>query len=204
MNHKKIILLLPLVFIPLITLAYLFLDKNIALWAIAHDQTPIFLVADFISLFGEATFPLIISALLWIFWKFYKKSELLAAKAGFFFLSIVITGVTANIVKAIFGKARPILLKNEDEFGFSWFVLPNDYDHHSFPSGHTTTAFTIATALSLIFPKWWPAFYAYAITIGFARIGAWDHYPSDVLAGALYGTVLTLVLFQWKRISFKK
>lgn len=189
--------------LPLIVLAYLFLDLPVGKWAIAHDNTTLFHVSEFISLFGEATYPLIISALLWLFWRFYKKNAHLASQAGFFFLSIVITGVSANIIKAIFGKARPILLKNEDDFGFKWFVLPNDYDHHSFPSGHTTTAFTIATALSLIFPKWWPAFYAYAITVGFARIGAWDHYPSDVLAGALYGTVLTLMLFHWKKISFK-
>lgn len=203
MTHKKIALVLTAVTVPLIVLSYFFLDVNIARWAIAHDGTNVYHLSIFISHFGESTYPLIIAALLWLFWKFRKKNEALAARAGFFFLSIVITGVSANIVKGIFGKARPILLKNDDEFGFKWFVLPNDYDHHSFPSGHTTTAFTIATALSLMFPKWWPAFYAYAITIGFARIGSWYHYPSDVLAGALYGTILTLVLFHWKKISFK-
>jgi len=203
MHHKKIALLLSVTLIPLITLSYLYLDLPVGRWAIAHDDTIYYELGEWFSLLGEATYPLVIAALLWLFWKFKTKNEAFASRASFLFLSIIITGVTANIVKAIFGKARPILLKNEEEFGFSWFVLPNDYNHHSFPSGHTTMAFTVATALALMFPKWWPAFYAYAITVAFARIGAWDHYPSDVLAGALYGTVLTLALFHWKKISFK-
>ena len=195
MRHITKAIILTLIVIPLIIVSYFFIDVPVGMWAIAHDDTTVYFVAEFISNFGEATYPLIISALLWLLWKFYKKNEVLAARASFFFLSIVITGLAANVLKGLFGKARPILLKNENEFGFSWFVLPNNYDHHAFPSGHTTTAFTIATALALMFPRWWPVFYAYAITIAFARIGAWDHYPSDVLAGALFGTLLTLLLF---------
>lgn len=203
MSHTKIAILLSATLIPLIILSYLYIDVDVARWVIARDHTPLVYISEYISYLGESTYPLVISALLWLTWKFYKRNEAFAARAGFLFLSIVITGLSANVIKAIFGKARPHLLKNDDLFGFEWFVLPNDYNHLSFPSGHTTTAFTVATALSLIFPKWWPAFYAYAITVGLARIGSWNHYPSDVLAGALYGTLLTLLLFHWKKISFK-
>ena len=60
----------------------------------------------------------------------------------------------------------------------------------SFPSGHTSTAFAIATALSLEYPKWYvivPS-YVYAGTMAFSRMDLGVHYPSDVLAGALIGT----------------
>ncbi len=60
----------------------------------------------------------------------------------------------------------------------------------SFPSGHTSSAFSIATSLSLNFPKWYvivPA-YAWASATGYSRMYLGVHYPSDVLTGAVLGT----------------
>ncbi|MDE3057485.1 MAG: phosphatase PAP2 family protein [Bacteroidota bacterium] len=62
-------------------------------------------------------------------------------------------------------------------------------DPYSFPSGHSTGAFAIATMLALRYPKpavYIPAF-AWAAIVGYGRIYFGLHYPSDVLAGALIG-----------------
>lgn len=59
----------------------------------------------------------------------------------------------------------------------------------SFPSGHTSMAFSTATSLSLAFPKWYvitPA-YIWACSVGYSRMDLGVHYPSDVLAGAIIG-----------------
>jgi len=60
----------------------------------------------------------------------------------------------------------------------------------SFPSGHTSAAFAVATSLSLEYKKWYVAVpaYAWAGTVGYSRMYLGMHYPSDVLVGALVGS----------------
>ena len=74
----------------------------------------------------------------------------------------------------------------------------------SFPSGHTSQAFSTATALTIAYPKWYvavPAF-AWATTVGYSRIYLGMHYPTDVVAGAIVGAGsawLTYKANQWLR-----
>lgn len=65
---------------------------------------------------------------------------------------------------------------------------------YSFPSGHTSSAFALATSLTFSYPKWYVAVPAYlwAITVGYSRMRLGVHFPTDVLAGAVLGSACAI------------
>jgi undecaprenyl-diphosphatase len=64
-------------------------------------------------------------------------------------------------------------------------------DRYSFPSGHTLHAVSFSILVIVAFPQlaWLCA--PFAMLVAISRVVLGLHYPSDVLAGALLGTVLS-------------
>lgn len=97
-----------------------------------------------------------------------------AVTAGIFFESLMVTETVALGLQLSTRRARP------DGSGNS-----------SFPSGHTTGVFTAASVAATLYGPWVgvPSF-ALASLVGLSRIDANKHFASDVLAGALLGTIM--------------
>ncbi|MDB4999398.1 MAG: superfamily protein [Mucilaginibacter sp.] len=73
----------------------------------------------------------------------------------------------------------------------------------SFPSGHASSSFATATALSSAYPKWYviaPAI-LWAGSVSYSRMYLGVHYPTDVAAGAILGSGTALLLQPLKRLN---
>jgi lipid A 4'-phosphatase len=113
----------------------------------------------------------------------------LAVIPAFLFLSIATSGVIVDILKVIFGRARPKLLFQSDIFGFMW--LGWDANHWSFPSGHSATIVALMTALWYLWPQHVLFYILAAAIVAGSRVVVGAHFLGDTLAGALIAILTT-------------
>ena len=66
------------------------------------------------------------------------------------FSSILVSGILTQLIKHALGRPRPGTLVNE---GFALKFFTFDSSFHSFPSGHTSTIFSVALVMTLMAPK---------------------------------------------------
>ncbi len=97
---------------------------------------------------------------------------------------IIVLGVTQGL-KALIQRERPFITYPSIE------KLSSGGDS-SFPSGHTLEAFAMAAAISMLFArkKIIIPIYVWAILVAYSRMALGVHYPSDVLAGIIIGTII--------------
>ena len=108
--------------------------------------------------------------------------------------SFAANAVVTHILKTAINRKRPV----ESDPTFTTVVAAGS---RSFPSGHTSEAFSMATAVTLSFPKWYVAApaYTFAGLVGYSRMYLGVHYPTDVIAGAVLGTASAWCLYKANR-----
>jgi undecaprenyl-diphosphatase len=111
---------------------------------------------------------------------------LIASTIGFVFVSVAGAGFIANLAKAIIGRARPKLFDATGPLDFQLFAFTPD--HASFPSGHATNIFALATVLAMLWPRGRVLLYTVATWIAASRVLIGQHYFTDAVAGAMLGT----------------
>lgn len=118
-------------------------------------------------------------------------------------MAFALSGGIAQLIKNIFGWTRPVH-SNEAIQKLAAHVDWKVHALNSFPSGHTTTAFTISTLLILLFPftkKQQLAFAFLAVFTGLSRVYLLQHFLIDTVAGASLGILSgTTIYFIQSRI----
>jgi undecaprenyl-diphosphatase len=101
--------------------------------------------------------------------------------------AILAGAVLVLIIKFSVRRQRPV---------GEWGGVYRATDPHSFPSGHATRAIMLATLAAGMGPAWFAAvMLVWAPLVALARVAMGVHYLSDVLAGALLGVLLGLIVY---------
>ncbi len=112
-----------------------------------------------------------------------RKDSASRRQAIIFSASMIVSGIITYGLKYSVNRKRPYVT-------YPFIQNAKIESDPSFPSGHTSWAFALATAASINYPKWYvivPSF-IYAGAVGYSRLHLGVHYPSDVLVGAIIGS----------------
>ena len=186
---KRVYLVILILFIVLSGILYNYLDLEIASYF--HKHETLYPVFAKITKLGLSQYYLVPSIIIYFIYR--KRDEIISKYALLMFGSVAISGIIAIIIKIIVARYRPKLYFSDHLYGFDWFHFGHLYA--SFPSGHSTTAFSAFVAFGYMAPKWRYLFYLIAFLIVFSRVVVGAHYPSDALAGAILGLVTTVLLY---------
>lgn len=109
-----------------------------------------------------------------------------------------LAALLANGLKHLIGRPRPKFVHSGDwQMTLSW---ASGLD--SFPSGHSTASFAVATVLSKRFPLFAPLCIPIALFVALSRVLRGSHFPTDVLGGAVIGILSGFIamapLRQWR------
>jgi membrane-associated phospholipid phosphatase len=117
--------------------------------------------------------------------------------ALFVLLTQLVTGLASQLIKHALNEPRPVLYFKQNFPAIQLHRVAGEHLNtvHSFPSGHTITAFAFFLALAFYTKR--PAihflYFVLAVLVGYSRIYLSQHFALDVLAGSLIGVSLTIL-----------
>jgi len=113
--------------------------------------------------------------------------------------SYAVTSLSAQILKYIFDAPRPKLYFKDQISKIHFVKAVEILSLHSFPSGHTVSAFTLAVIFTYWSKNkaWGPVFLLIAVMVGYSRMYLSEHFFEDVTAGSVIGVVITVIWLYW-------
>ena len=114
-------------------------------------------------------------------------------------ITVLISGIIVIVLKDLFSIPRPASVINQDQF----FIFGDILLSRAFPSGHSSTAFSLFGALiyNHHYNNKGGLFLLIALLIAFSRIAIGVHWPTDILAGSMIG-ITTAYLFSIRLKNF--
>lgn len=174
------------------------IDTEIFLWLNSH-HSPFWDIFMYVSSGKALWIPLYLSIVFAIYAVYgWRATLIMVAVCG---ISVaVVDQVGAGLLRPLIERMRPANLENP----LSEFVhIVEDYrgGAYGFPSSHASNTFALAAFTSFAFRKWTYGIFIYiwAVVICYSRIYLGVHYPGDILAGFILGSV-----FGWIGYIFAK
>lgn len=182
-----------LIFLALLLIPTFYFDKTIMTWVREHrafqDAAWYEPIDYLVKLSSHGATLIILSLLVSLATKPYYQRLSNAARA--LFIGLVASGIAVQGFKHVLGRARPRVTFD------AIFIGPSmSFDYDSFPSGHTTLVFCLAYMLSRDYPRYTVPFYLFAVLAAADRMVGLSHFPSDIVAGAILGTVVGHLVLQ--------
>jgi membrane-associated phospholipid phosphatase len=167
------------------------IDQPISQWLYDHGfhnpKSGVFKAtpwANTIRFFGTYYAVMILSAILLLARKltWRKAAALLICSA---------TAAAGDVLKWIVGRSRPVTAAGLLSSAMDFVPFSKREPGNAMPSGHAMLAFATAACLARYYPRWSPLFYILASLVALERVLEVAHYPSDVVAAAGIGIMLS-------------
>ena len=180
-----------------------FNDRKIQDWSQANRNSTSDNMSKYATYFGEKKVVAPFFFLYYLYGKvFHNKKAKHTALIGI--ESFIIAGIFTNLIKYSVHRSRPYTGDTPDRWRGPSFSLSDEY--LSFPSGHSTTAFALATVFSNEYNTRFCSFlfYSLATLTAISRVNNNDHWASDVFFGGVigYSTSKALLSQKQSRVSF--
>lgn len=202
----KYSLLLSLVWFVLIVVVHYTLDFKVTQYVHAtFDPRSDFINSmHMIANFGLGIPYLILFGLLFVAARFFGRNQKLSLQSLYLFMCVAVSGIICDVLKLVFGRPRPELWFGHHMTHFTFMTHHQFHlsSYESFPSGHATTAASVAVGMILLFPRLRIIGVIFMLTIAAARVLLLRHYVADVMAGMYLGTMTSWVLYQFMREGY--
>jgi len=110
--------------------------------------------------------------------------------------------LSSSVIKEIVDRPRPCQEMNGIPIVQTIHLLVDCGPGKAFPSSHAVNNFAVATLFSFYYRRWMYAFLGWASLVALSRPAVGVHYPSDILAGVLIGTIVAaFVIWVWLSIE---
>ena len=138
------------------------------------------------TLFGDGFFVVALGILLFIFKKRFLSLMVIS--------SYVLSGIIAQVLKYFILEARPAVYLQKTNYPY-FIDQVTLHNFHSFPSGHSASAFALAAVLSFsIKNKNYSLFFLLmASLVGYSRMYLGQHFMDDVFAGSVVGVFSAII-----------
>lgn len=149
------------------------------------------------TLVGDGFFVIALGILLFIFKKRFLSLMVLSSYA--------FSGIIAQILKSFILEARPAVYLQKTNYPYFIYEVTL-HNFHSFPSGHTASAFALAAVLSFSVKnkKYSVLFLILAALVGYSRMYLGQHFIDDVLAGSVIGVLSSIICWIYFEKGFKR